>query len=365
MMARAQRWFLVSIGVVAVLAVGFVGPSGAVTTPFSFALIGDVPYSSSDVAAIGQLVTDIDNAAGVEFVAHAGDIKSATQVCSDSVIGQRFAALQAFDDPFWYTPGDNEWIDCRLSDPSADPLERLAYLRSVFYPNPNRTTGGTSMAVTPQSGVFVENVSFRRQCVTFGSIHQIGSGNGDLPWPGETPAEKKRREAEVGARVDANAAWVDAIFDRAEAAGSSGVFILVQAKPIFAPRFTAVTNRIVERAGAFDGQVVIAHGNDHTQETEPNFLGLANVTRWEVLGGDDATGQWVKASVDCTGSATFSQAVVQTGTTPPTLPPTTSPNTSTTSTVVVSPPDPLDRPIERGATAGRKAERGEQFTLSP
>ena len=152
--------------------------SGAAASHFAFAFIGDVPYSSSDLTRMPELTGHID-ASGVEFVAHAGDIKPADVECSDALFAGRFAALQMFDDAFWYTPGDNEWTDCREADRDADPLERLDRLRSVFYPDPTKTTGGHPIAVSSQAAAgYPENVWFQEECVTFGSIHNVGSSNG-------------------------------------------------------------------------------------------------------------------------------------------------------------------------------------------
>ena len=339
--------------------------SGAAAPPFSFALIGDVPYSSSDVTAMPALVQDIDNDAGVQFVAHAGDTKRASTACTDATMQQRFGLFQGFDDPFWFTPGDNDWTDCREPDRSANPLERLDFLRSLFYPTSTRTTGGTQMTVTPQSAVpgfekYVENVSFQTGCATFGSIHQVGSNNGLSTWPNETVFERELRVAEVEARIVANVAWVDAIFDRADMASSTGVFLLVHAEPEAAAGWTEVRDLIVARAAAFVGKVVIAHGDGHTQAVEAGFLGLANVTRWEMKGGSGATSQWVRATVDCsTPSLLFSQQVVVTGSTPPTTSTTTPPTTTTTVATTV----PLN--IDRGATSGEQARRGASFVVPP
>lgn len=380
--------------VCAVIALAVVGAmfahtgSGSAASNFSFAFVGDVPYSSSDVSRMPALVADID-AAGVGFVAHAGDIKAGDDVCSNSLIGGRFDTYQTFDAAFWYTPGDNEWTDCRDADRNANPLERLAHVRSVFYPNPTRTTGGSPMAVTHQSGIHIENVWFRKQCVTFGSIHQVGSSNGLSSWPNETQFEKELREAEVAARNAANATWVDEIFDRAQAASSKGVFILVHAKPRENSTWGDVTNRIKARAGSFAGPVVIGHGDDHNQNIETSFLGLGNVTRWETEGGNGATREWIKVDIDCSGPTVFSQVVVDVGSTPPTtttpttttvgpttttstlvssttVPPTSTvvPGTTTTS-VAQLPPDPSSLRLDSGATPGRRAERGERFVIGP
>ncbi len=386
-----------------VATVTIVGPlflgagSGAAAPGFSFALVGDIPYSASDVTAMATLVRRINDDPGVQFVAHAGDTKAASAACTDTTMSQRFDLFQGLDDPFWFTPGDNDWTDCREGDRTADPIERLAFLRSLYYPTPSRTTGGAPMSVTPQSATagfakYVENVSFERQCATFGSIHQVGSSNGLVTWPNETEFERELRLAEVEQRIAANVAWVDAIFDRAAAASSTGVVLLVHAKPQNAAGWTEVRNRIVARAGAFDGNVVVAHGDHHTQAVEPGFLGLPNVTRWEMKGGTGATNQWVRATVDCSGpDAVFTQEVVPTnsppGTTSTTIPSTTTtvrpttttttiPSTTTTTvgptttttlrpttTTTLRPTTTVPFRIERGATVGASARRGARFVV--
>ena len=307
----------VTVLVMLVLSV-VVGRAGSAANSFSFALIADVPYTDADVASMGDLVADINNDPGVRFVAHAGDMKPGGLACSDQVMAARFDLYQGFDDPFWFTPGDNDWTDCHAADPPSNPLDRLGALRALFYPIPTSTTGGAKMAVTPQSEPYVENVWFRRDCVTFGSIHQVGARNGLDPWRNETPTQKRDREREVADRITADVAWVDRIFDRAESAGSAGVFLLVHERPSTGGGYVDVRDRIEARARAFGKPVVIAHGSEHVQEIEAGFLGVANLTRWGTVGGSGATESWLRVGVNCSTSSVFSQAVVVTGTTPTT-----------------------------------------------
>lgn len=337
---RALRRSIGVAATVALLATIFVhAESSKAASSFSFALIGDVPYSSSDISRMGSLIAQINNATSVEFVAHAGDIKAASDPCSDSLITGRFNTFQQFADPFWYTPGDNEWTDCTKSGDPLYRLDRLAFVRSLFYPDPNRTTGRSTMPVTPQSSSYPENVRFRRECVTFGSIHQVGSSNGLSGISGDE-FENELQRAEVENRITANATWVDQIFDRAAIDMSTGVFVLVQAMPRDSAAWGAVYDRLVARARSFGGPVVIAHGDDHNQEVETPFLGLDNVTRWETGGGGGGTSEWIRADIDCTSPGIFSQVVVPTGSTP-------------------------SLRLNSGATAGSGAERGGQFTIDP
>ena len=316
--------------------VPFVGRGGTLSAgaTFHFALIGDVPYTTADSAHLPALVTDINNDAQVALVAHAGDIKNGSTTCATAELQARFEAFQAFDDAFWYTPGDNDWTDCHRATPASNPIERLAALRGIFYPNPAQTTGGAprpveSQASDPAHSTFVENTMFHEQCVTFGAIHVVGSLNATEPWVGESPAQTLEREAAATARSAANEAWIDEVFDAASARGSDGVFLLMQAAPSSSAPFAAVRARIVARAQEFAGPVIVAHGDGHVYTVTPNYLGLANVTRWETYGAAGATNQWIKVAVDCGSPTIFGHTTVITGTTPN---PTTSTSSSTSST---------------------------------
>ena len=329
-------------GVALALIVGLptvVGNSGSAAITFSFALIGDLPYSPDDVTGMGALVTDVNNDTDVEFVAHVGDVKPGPLECSDAVMRARFDLFQGFENPFWFTPGDNDWTGCWQAGappyaPPYDPQERLTALRSLFYPTPTRTTGGTTMAVTPQSaspgfGKYVENVRFRRECVTFGSVHQVGSFNGLERIPGESPAQRTAREAEVDARIEADVAWIDEIFDSAQAAGSTGVFLLMHNRPTdgAGEGTVEVKDKLIERATApawNDRPVLLANGSEHSYSVTPNFLGVANLTQWVTTGDAGAIDSWIKVDVDCSKSTVdqmFSHTLVETGTTPPPPPP--------------------------------------------
>lgn len=336
----------------------------AAVEPFSFALIGDVPYGAADAALFPHLVADMNNDPDVEFVAHAGDIKAGSEQCSDANLQARFDLFQTFEDPFWYTPGDNEWTDCRNPDPTALPTERLNHLRTLFFPDANATTGSSPRAVTSQASTagyeeYVENTRFSHACVTFGTLHVVGSRNGTTPWADETPEETAIRNAEVAERDAANVAWVDEIFDAADAAGSDAVFLLVHARlwnwvdP--ASPHLAVRNKLVERAEAFDGVVLYANGDEHAPVVETGYLGVATMTRWQTPGGastpgdDQSITEWLKVDVDCSSDVVFSQSPVVAGTTPTT----TTPTTTTTTTI----PDGVGRRIDEPATATAKAVR--------
>src|SRR5262245_33938356 len=79
--------------------------------------------------------------------------KRESERCDDSLIVHRFDLYQAFQRAFVYTPGDNEWTDChRVNNGQYNPLERLSFVRSVFFPLVGQTTGGQVRPVRSQGG---------------------------------------------------------------------------------------------------------------------------------------------------------------------------------------------------------------------
>ena len=120
-------------------------------TVHEFALFGDSPYRPESVARVEDLIEDVNERADLEWVIHVGDIKGGAQPCTDEFLRSRFDLYQGFAIPLVYTPGDNDWFDC-VGEAAGeyDEYERLDYLRSVFFPEPNQTTGGGSMEVRSQ-----------------------------------------------------------------------------------------------------------------------------------------------------------------------------------------------------------------------
>jgi hypothetical protein len=248
-------------------------------TATQFALVGDVPYRDGDIAKFDEVIREI-NASRMEFTVHTGDIKTGSSLCSDELLKARFDQLQQLKRPLVYTPGDNEWTDChRPAAGSYEPLERLAKLRSLFFPRPHLTTGKTPMRVRSQAehpghAEFVENVMFERNAVVFATVHVVGSSNGYALWNGvgETAeAPRQDRIDEVERRIRAAVAWIDEAFDAAEQRGAAGVFIAMQANPAIESQpgsgarrgFDEIVAKISERTIGFGRPVLVAHGDSH------------------------------------------------------------------------------------------------------
>jgi Calcineurin-like phosphoesterase len=292
---------------------------GSGIAPFAFALIGDMPYGAVREAPFGRMVEEINRDNEVDFVMHAGDIKAGSERCDNELIVHRFGLYQRFRRAFVFTPGDNEWTDChRVNNGQYNPLERLAYLRSVFFPHVGQTTGGRLRPVRSQAhgGVypeFVENVMFRKHGVMFATTHVVGSNNGLEPWVGISPTDtcaspQPDRVAEFERRQAAAWAWLDEVFAAAEA--TKGLFLLIQANPYNAPSdpaqcpsgFQAFLTHLDTRARQYGRPVMLAHGDDHFFFVDQPLSNLL-VSRVQTYG--EGLVHWVKVQVDPKSSGVF------------------------------------------------------------
>ncbi len=306
--------------VVALLAAALAGcahapPGGVPGAGTAFALIGDMPYGAREAEALDTLIDAINADAGVQFVLHAGDLKGGAEPCSDDLLRARHAQLQRIRTALVYTPGDNEWTDChRRAAGRFNPLERLAFLRTLFFRDPGRTGGQQPFAVETQGaqpgfGAYVENVLFLRARVVFATLHVVGSGNDLEPWSGIDAADSRAqprtdRLREVQQRTAAALQWIDRAFERAHALDAAGVFLLMQANPRFdlppthpqrAP-FEPLLERLRERAVAFGRPVVLAHGDFHELIIDRPLAQARKLVRVQTFGSPRI--RWIRVRVD-------------------------------------------------------------------
>src|SRR3954452_7221278 len=131
---------------------------------YTFAVIGDIPYGDAQIANFPKVVAQINADPAVQWVDHLGDIKNGSTVCSDAYFQQIKGDFDKFADPLVYTVGDNEWTDChRPNNGGYNPLERLAKIRSVFFPKPGFTLGQNPTKVATQASQGIpEDVRYPR-----------------------------------------------------------------------------------------------------------------------------------------------------------------------------------------------------------
>ena len=277
---------------------------------FQFGLIGDQQYSAEEEARFPDVLRAM-NSEPLAFVVHDGDFKGGAP-CTDQLFRSRHALFDTSAHPFVFTPGDNDWTDCHRDDNGGfDPLERLAFLRRLFYAAPDRSMGRRTMSLTSQAGqrgfeMYRENAMWTLGEVVFATLHLVGSANGT----GRTTAG----DAEAMARTRAAIAWMRTAFAVATRGRFNALMLITQANPRFevapsapAHRPFAEWTRVLEQeTRAFRGPVVLVHGDTHYFRIDKPLPmpatarssggpSLANFTRVETFGPPDL--HWIRVRV--------------------------------------------------------------------
>jgi hypothetical protein len=264
---------------------------------FTFGVLGDTPYSDAEerefVAMIGRI-----NAEPLAFVVHIGDFKGGGD-CSDALYARRKAQFDAFTHPLVYTPGDNEWTDCRRGYMgSMDPLERLARLRQVFFAE--RFSLGARMPLEAEDqclappvggcgcGAYPENRAWEHGGVRFVTLNVPGSEN-NVGFDAASDAEAKCRDA-------ANARWLERAARAAADEAVRGLVIAIQADPwdTRKPVYRGLLAQVEAVAARIRKPVLFIHGDTHVYRVDRPFAGP--ITRLETYGSPFVG--WVKVTVD-------------------------------------------------------------------
>lgn len=273
---------------------------------FAFGVFGDGPYRIWEEGRFRRVVEDV-NRADLAWLVHVGDIF--WYPCSDEHYEAERARMNTIRHPVVYTPGDNEWADCHEGIAGGyAPLERLARLRGTFYADPSRSLGARPMRVESQAADsafadFVENVRWTRGGFVCATVHLVGSGNGLDDFPARTAAD----DSAVVRRAKAATAWIEGTFALARAQGLHGVIIAMHAEPGFGrfgspPGFGNAITRLRDLVEAFDGQVLLVHGDahdyrvDHPLRRRDREVPVENFTRVGTFGSPDIG--WVRVVVD-------------------------------------------------------------------
>lgn len=270
-------------------------------------MIGDIPYGPTQIEHFPKVVQQIDADPQVRMVSHLGDIKDGSSVCSDKYFNQVKAQFDKFADPFVYTVGDNEWTDChRANNGSYNPLERLAKIRSTFFPKPGYTMGQHPAKVESQAAQGIpENVRYTRADVSFAALHIVGSNNGMEPWTGKTEATPEQT-AEVRHRTAAVLRSIHQTFAKARKEHHKSVVLQTQADmfdptvtdPKFADysAFQPIVKAITRESDAFHGPVYLFNGDSHQYNDDRP---LAEGSRWlKFYGVDKPANNLTRVTVD-------------------------------------------------------------------
>ena len=277
------------------------------STAFRFLATGDLPYSAEQDVEYRRLLqqSTVDDFA---FLLHVGDFKSQHDPCSDEVFIKIRDLFRQYPKPVVYTPGDNEWTDCRGA--GSDSNERLQKLRELFFHD--RATlrlsqlGATHQSATVGFASYVENYGFFRSGVLFLVAHVVGSGNNYRPQQAEVMREFNRRNA-------ANIAFLSKGFSEAIDRDVPGVVIVMHANPDFEKGaiagFKDVLSSMRQFLREFGKPVLCIHGDTHYFRIDKPFRSNAgdsflHFTRMEVFGAPTVAG--VVVTVDINDPQVFS-----------------------------------------------------------
>ncbi len=275
---------------------------------FSFAVIGDAPYNAREELEFDAMLAKM-GAEPLAFVVHVGDFKDGNfSPCTDEVYAKARARFDASRQALVLTPGDNDWTDCRReSNGKADPLERLAKLREVFFSDEwslgrARIPLARQEACVERSGVdcvcpgLPENRLWTRNGVVFATIHAVGS-NDNRGFDAANDSEQRCRAA-------ANREWIERALRLAEVRDRRGLAIFTQANPWVGSRdkvHEALQAQVAAGARRLAKPVLFVHGDTHHYRADRPFadgLGnrVENALRVEVF-GSPVVG-WVRVTVD-------------------------------------------------------------------
>jgi hypothetical protein len=305
--------------VLALAAALAVGPGRAAAEPVRFLAFGDMPYDwPKDLARFAALI-DVGNSLEPDFMVHVGDIKGGGAPCTEEAYRTVLELLQRSDPPLIYTPGDNEWTDCRRKSAGRyDPVERLSLLRNMFFPS-GRSLGRQSLRLEEQSqdpafARFVENRRWRIGATLFVTLHVVGSNNN---YGFDAGSDAEHRE-----RMRAVLAWMDESFALAKQSGAGAVVLFFQADPLFEipfpfrTGFNGFIGALEREAQDFGKPVLIVHGDSHRLvvdrpvRTPANQI-VSNLVRLIVPGAYSIEG--VQVTVDPAAEPPFAFARVPGG----------------------------------------------------
>jgi hypothetical protein len=303
-----QRMILILLGLA--LTLGARAALSSPGAPFAFAIVGDAPYNGLEEAAFAQMLKQID-AEGLAFVVHVGDFKSGASRCSDALYAQRKQMFEVSRHPFILVPGDNDWTDChRGSAGSYDPIERLAKLRQVFYPDAF-SLGRNRIELERQSDAPGTPSAFReyRENVRwiYGGVLFLGL---NIPGSNDNFGRTPQMDAEHALRGRANAAWLEQGFALARANEYAAVFVVIQADPEFerlslrlgADGYAAFKRLLLEHTLALAKPVILVHGDGHSVHFDHPLIDpttgarVDRFTRIESFGSPIV--EWIRVNVE-------------------------------------------------------------------
>lgn len=275
---------------------------------YTFVALGDTSYEvPADYPVYRALISAINEAAP-RFSIHVGDTKGWGDCGDEFQLGQK-VLFDSFSAPVVYAFGNNEWSECwKANRGSHDPVVVLQSMRRIFF-SEAQSLGEVRIPLKRQSDEsaftdYAENVRWSTEEVTFATVNVVGEHNNQL-------LRDEHLWREFVDREKANVAWISAAFESATQAKHKAIVIAMHSD-IFGDlgrmedgAFFPVLQAIIQGANAFNGQVLVVHGHEHTfivdrpmheWDDEATTMTGQNLTRLQVYGWPDMKA--VRISVD-------------------------------------------------------------------
>jgi hypothetical protein len=261
---------------------------------FTFAALGDAPYTRDEEPQFVGVIAQM-NRQPLAFVLHIGDFKDARSECTDALFRERRGWFQLSHHAFFYTPGDNEWIDCRRAYwAPREPLERLAALRTLFFARDSSLGQMPVSAASQRARGYPENMRWRVEDIIFATVN--------LPGPDNNRAVPHESEPRTSAVIE----WIAEAFHIAREQKLPGVVLATQAN-IWngSSAYARVLGALATEARRYPGEVLVIHGDTHWFRLDRPLVDpktrqrVDNVTRLEVYGSPFV--DWVQVTVRTQG----------------------------------------------------------------
>ncbi|MCY4657261.1 MAG: metallophosphoesterase [Gammaproteobacteria bacterium] len=283
--------------------------------PFKFVALGDTAYGGAAVKAKYHELIDLINQAKPAFSIHIGDLWGAA-ICNEERYLEEFERFERFEQPVFFTPGDNEWTDCnRYAYGNYENVSRLELIRDIFFADAT-SLGANPMSMVRQADIsqfidYVENARWLYEDVLFLTLNVAGSFN-------NLQIKHERSIQEAFERHKANIAWLRDSFRIARENDLPAVVLSMHAEILDAStaddylpgEFDDLVSEIQLAAYRFGKPVLLIHGDFHKfiidrpflESREPGRYG--NITRLQVYGDPDIRG--VQVGVDTSKKWVFS-----------------------------------------------------------
>jgi hypothetical protein len=313
------------LATLAMLSIGFAAcPVDAADPPFSFAVIGNGPFSSAEEPAARRLLDAIGKSREApRFIIDTGNLKAAAEACDDTLLLGRLALLDSSSLPLFYVPGENEWLACQFGPNGGyDPRERLDFIRDHFYGD-DQSLGLNRLPLARQSASprfrqYRENMRWQSGDVVFATLNVPGDNNHFLNQGG--------RNGEFEERSVANIEWIERTGAYAHRTHARAIVIAFEGDPQFeaGPRrdplfgwlgfdrksardgYAELKQALLKLTQHFEGPILLIDGGISSlaagyRVDEPlrdeHGARVANFARLEVSGSPHLM-QWIRVSVE-------------------------------------------------------------------